>query len=401
MLLVLSAFISYVDRGNLSVAAPLLKSELGITTGQLGGLLSAFFWSYTLMLFVCAWRLDRWDAPRALAVGFTLWSAATAVTGLVSGFATLIVVRVLLGAGESVTFPCYCAILSRHVPEQHRGLANGAIVAAIKFGPAAGTLGVGLLMAQYGWRPVFVVLGIVSLLWVPVWRHWGFGTAGNQPPREPAPAFLLILRQRPFWATAAGSFCALFPIYFMVTWLPYYLVHEHRLTMIQMTWTAALYYLTDGGSALATGWTTDRLIRAGRSAGRVRKGAMLLGWTIAALGLLACAWGNAEIYLPWLLVTGIGVGMGNSGLWTFAQTLAGPAAAGRWSSLQNALANFAGIIGPAVTGLTVDWTGHFQLALTLTAGICLLGGFIWPIAIGEFREIAWTQTRPGAFQSIA
>src|SRR6266705_800882 len=169
LLLVLSVLINYIDRGNLSIAAPLLKDELGLSAGQLGILLSAFFWTYTLLLFVCGWFVDRFDPSRVLALGYLVWSLSTAATGLVHGFAMLLLMRLILGTGESVAFPCYSKILVRHVPEHNRGFANGVIIAGMKLGPAAGTLGAGLLMAKYGWRPVFIGIGLVSLLWLPLW----------------------------------------------------------------------------------------------------------------------------------------------------------------------------------------------------------------------------------------
>src|ERR1700758_5815890 len=92
-LLVISVFINYVDRGNLSIAAPLLKNELGISASQLGILLSAFFWTYTAMLFVCGWFVDRFDPSRVLALGFLAWSLSTAATGMVHGFVMLFVMR--------------------------------------------------------------------------------------------------------------------------------------------------------------------------------------------------------------------------------------------------------------------------------------------------------------------
>src|ERR1700745_3413346 len=96
-LLVLSVFINYIDRGNLSIAAPLLKNELAISASQLGILLSAFFWTYTAMLFVCGWFVDRFDPSRVLALGYLVWSLSTAVTGIVHGFAVLLLLRLILG----------------------------------------------------------------------------------------------------------------------------------------------------------------------------------------------------------------------------------------------------------------------------------------------------------------
>ncbi len=178
-LLVVSVFINYVDRGNLSIAAPLLKNELALSASRLGILLSAFFWTYTLFLFICGWFVDRFDVNRVLAVGFLVWSLATAATGLVRGFTMLLIMRLILGMmrlilgmGESVAFPCYSKILARHLPEHARGFANGAIIAGMKLGPAAGTLGAGLLMTHFGWRPVFLGIGLLSLMWLPGWIKW-------------------------------------------------------------------------------------------------------------------------------------------------------------------------------------------------------------------------------------
>jgi sugar phosphate permease len=124
MLLAVCLFINYIDRGNLSIAAPLLKDELGISASQLGILLAAFFWTYTAMQFVSGWLVDRFDVNRVIATGFLLWSLATATTGLVRGFTILLVMRLLLGIGESVAFPSCSKILARDLPEHHRGVCE-------------------------------------------------------------------------------------------------------------------------------------------------------------------------------------------------------------------------------------------------------------------------------------
>ena len=391
LLLVLSVLINYIDRGNLSIAAPLLKDELHISASQLGILLSAFFWTYTVMLFVCGWFVDRFDASRVLALGYLVWSLSTAATGLVHGFAMLLLARLLLGMGESVAFPCYSKILARHLPEHHRGFANGAIIAAMKLGPAAGTLGGGLLMASYGWRPVFLGIGLVSLAWLPAWMRW---MPRHETPAifaEARPRVIDILRQPSFRATALGAFCVAYPLYFTITWLPFYLVHEQHLSLQDMVKIAALFYTVDAAAALATGCVADFWIRRGLAAGGVRKTAMALGWTTAAIGFLGCSLAGPHSYLAWLMVAAVGLGTGNANFWAFTQTLAGPQAVGRWAGLQNGFGNLAGVIGPALTGFTVDWTGHFQLAIGITAAVCLIGALIWLFLVGEFREVKWSQ----------
>lgn len=390
LLLALSVLINYIDRGNLSIAAPLLKDELGISASQLGILLSAFFWTYTALLFVWGWFIDRLDVNRMLALGYLIWSVATAATGMVHGFALLLLMRLALGVGESVAFPCYSKILAHHLPEYRRGFANGAIIAAMKSGPVVGTLGAGVLMAKYGWRPVFIGIGLLSLVWLPAWVR-AMPSAGISSDWRASPRVIDILRQRSFWATAVGGFCLAYPLYFMVTWLPFYLAHEQHLSMRDMVNKAALYYTVDAAAALATGWVTDYWIRRGSAAGMIRKLAMALGWTMAAIGFLGCSFAGPHSYLAWLIVTGVGCGIGNSGIWAFSQTLAGPQAAGRWVGLQNGFANFAGVVGPALTGFIVDWTGHFRAALLITAGVCLLSGFSWVFLVGRLEQVVWAR----------
>jgi MFS family permease len=399
VLLFASVLVNYVDRGNLSIAAPLLKDELRISASQLGILLSAFFWTYTALQFVGGWLVDRVEANLVLAAGYLIWSVATAATGLARGFMMLLVMRLMLGIGESVAFPTSSKILARHLPEHFRGFANGAIVAGMKAGPAVGTLGAGLLIAQHGWRPVFIGIGLVSLLWLPAWMAWMPRGRGLMSPSPAAPPPTLgILRQRSFWGVSAGHFSHNYLQYFMLTWLPFYLVHARHLSMASMAKVAGLYYTADAVSAITTGWFTDFFIRRGRSLTTVRKSAAAVGHTIAALGLLGCAFASSRFYLAGLVVIGVGCGMAGSGIFAFAQTLAGPSLAGTWTGLQNGLANFAGIIGPALTGFTVDRTGSFLVALAITAVVSVAGAFAWSLFVERLEPIRWNAEEAATVQ---
>jgi len=391
VLLAISLLINYVDRGNLSLAAPLLKNELHLTAWQLGILFSAFFWTYTALQFVMGWVVDRFEVNLVIAVGYLVWSLATATTGLVRGFTMLLTMRLLLGIGESVAFPSCSKILARHVPEENRGFANGILIAGLKSGPAAGTFGAGLLMARYGWRPVFIGIGLISLAWLPAWKKWmprgpGLVQAGGTA----LPTVAGILRQRSFWGACTGQFCANYLLYLMVTWLPYYLVHARHLSVDSMAKTAAVYYLVDATSAIATGWFSDFWIRRGFTPTLVRKSAMAIGHTTAAIALAGCVLAGPHTYLPWLLIVGAGSGIGGSGIYSFGQILAGPKAAGRWTGFQNGFANLAGVVSPALTGFIVNRTGNFQLALAITAAVALAGGFAWVFGVGPLTQATWS-----------
>jgi ACS family D-galactonate transporter-like MFS transporter len=405
VLLAFSLLINYVDRGNLSIAAPLLKDELRISASQLGILLSAFFSTYTAFQLVSGWLVDRFDVNRVMAAGYLIWSLATATTGLVGGFATLLVMRLLLGVGESVAFPACSKLLAKYLPEQERGFANGVIIAGMKAGPAVGTFGAGLLMAKYGWRPVFIGIGLASLVWLPAWWKWkpcGHGLDG--PAVRRAPSFVAILQQRSFWGAATAHFCSNYVLYFLLTWLPFYLVHERQLSMEAMASTAGLYYLVDAMSALATGWLTDFWIRNGGTPTRVRKSAMLMGNMTAAIALGGCALAGPDSYRVWLMIAGVGCGMGGAGIFAFAQTLAGAPAAGKWAGLQNTVGNLAGVVGPALTGFVVQWTGSFLAPFAISTAVAIAGGLAWVFGVGPLEPVAWDkahQSAPVAARELA
>ena len=209
-LLGISVFINYVDRGNLSIAAPMLKEELGISASQLGVLFSAFFWTYACLQPVSGWLVDRVNVNWVIAGGFFLWSAATAATGILHTFAMLFGLRLVLGMGESVASPSYSKIIALHFPEEHRGLANSVVSAGLMLGPGLGMLIGGMLMARFGWRPFFIVLGSASLLWLIPWIKWmpverntiHLDTTG-------APSLPEFLRLRSAWGTCIGLFCGI------------------------------------------------------------------------------------------------------------------------------------------------------------------------------------------------
>lgn len=405
-LLAICVLLNYVDRGNLSIAAPALKDELHISATQLGFLFSAFFYAYTAFIFLSSWLVDRFHVNWVLAGGFAVWSLATVGTGLVAGFTTLFLMRLLLGMGESVAFPTSSKILAQNLRECDRGFANGLIICGMKLGPAAGTLGAGLLMARYGWRPVFIGIGFASLLWLPAWFRWmpcrpqksAGGTKQIKTLRNSdgnSASYSEVLRQRSFWGASAGHFCSNYLNYFLVSWLPFYLVHERQLSMQSMVKTAGAYYVLDALSAFATGWLSDQLIRQGGSVSVVRKGAMLIGLSMAAAGLAGCAVAGPQTYLAWLAVLGVGSGAGGTGIFAFAQTLAGPQTAGRWAGLQNGFGNLSGWVSPALTGFLVDGTGHFKAPLAIAAAVCLLGGLTWVFGIGRLEPVDWRASRSG------
>lgn len=408
ILICICVLINYVDRGNLSVAAPLLKTEFHLAPSQLGKLFAAFFITYTLMQFLVGWLVDHFDPARILAVGFLVWSLATTATGLAPVFSVLFAMRLILGIGEGVALPCGSKLLAQNLSERHRGFAAGAFMASLRVGNAVGTFGAGTLMAIYGWRPVFIWIGLISLIWLPAWYKWRPSAQPSSSSVSPhassqsesashadaataLPTVLQIYRQRSFWGTSLGQFCCNYLLYFMVTWLPSYLVTERHLSTAQMARVAGLYYLMDAVGAICTGWLQDHFVRAGSTPTLIRKLFMALGFVAAIIGLVGCAFSSANSYLPWLLAAGIGCGATSPGIFAFCQRIAGPRAVGKWYGSQNGISNLAGVVAPWLTGLVVERTGSFVAPFLITSALCFAGILFWSFLVAKVEPLNWSK----------
>ena len=182
-LLSVALLVNYIDRGSIATAAPLLEQELGLSASQMGWVLAAFYWTYAPMQPVMGWLADRYGPARVLSGGFLLWSIATAASGLAGGLAMLVLLRLCMGVGEATFYPSALSLLSRRVPPLQRARATATMQFGAVVGPAIGTLLGGLLMVRYGWRAMFIVMGVASLLWLVAWRLWM-----RRSPHDPSPA---------------------------------------------------------------------------------------------------------------------------------------------------------------------------------------------------------------------
>lgn len=393
ILLLASVAINYIDRGNLSVAAPPLSAELGLSPAQLGILFSSFFWTYALFQVPAGWAVDRFDVSLVYGVGFFVWSLATALTGWVNTFSMLFMLRLLLGIGEAAAFPAYSKIIANHVPETRRGLANAMVDVGTKAGPAVGTLVGGLLVAEFGWRALFIGLGLGAMIWLPPWILW----APRDKHRivihtEDAPSIMEILRQRSAWGTFIGLFAGNYAWYFMLTWLPSYLVHERKFSLEMMAVLGSMPFWGIALSSISMGWLSDRLIARGASL-NIRK-------RFIATGLLGCTLITPAALIPdqavsmaLLIVACLIFGCFSSNLWATTQTLAGPIAAGKWTGLQNCLGNMAGVTAPMVTGFIVQATGMYWMAFATASAVLVVGAASYLFVVGPVATIDWGKAR--------
>jgi MFS transporter, ACS family, D-galactonate transporter len=393
ILLSVSVLINYIDRGTLAIAAPLLKDDLGLSPSQLGILLSAFFWTYALFQIVSGWLVDRFEVNWVLAIGVLVWSFATFSTGLLHSFALLLAARLLLGIGESVAYPSYNKIIAKHFQASLRGRANGLISAGWAGGPALGTLVGGLLMARVGWRLFFVVLGLGSALWLIPWIAGMPKGPGLASTTAAKPASIpQILAERSAWGTFVGLFGLNYLSYFLITWLPFYLVRHRNFSLQTMSVVAGAAFFTMGISAVGSGWLADRWMAAGGHPTRVLKtfcggGLALSSMSFVVVSLTA----NHTLAMAILIFSCVALGMCAPNLWTMTQILAGPQTAGRWAGLENFCGNLAGIVGPNLVGFILERTGQFFWSFAFTSGVTLAGAASYFFLVAQVVPVRWAE----------
>ena len=388
LLLGAAVFLNYVDRNAIGVAAPLLKGELGLTATQFGVAVSAFFWVYGPIQLIVGWLCDRFSVYRLLWWGVALWAGATLMSGFVGGFLSLVVLRLILGVGESFAFPASSKIIAEQVPPEGRGMANAAVSMGIALGPALGTLAGGAILASLGWRPVFIIFGLLTLIWLLPWQRVTRGLKSDAPTAgAPRVRVSALIRRWPLWSMSIAHFASNYGFYFVLAWLPLYLVNERGLSIPEMTLLATLGYAAQAVAALAFGAISDGWTRSGKSEDFIRRWMMIAAQFVQAAAILGIFYaGSIPVLAIWLCLAGIATGALSLNIFAVAQMFAGPRATGTWVGVQNALGNFSGVFGPVVTGLIVDAAGY-DYAFIAAAAVIAAGGLWWIIGVPKIEQL--------------
>ncbi|HZS57374.1 MAG TPA: MFS transporter [Bryobacteraceae bacterium] len=377
-LLVISVCINYADRGNLGVAAKSIQTELHFSPQQLGVLLAAFSLTYALTQLLAGPAIDRWNVNWLYAAGFLIWSGATGLTGFASSFSTILCLRLVLGAGESVAYPAYSKIIAAVFPERLRGTANALIDVGSKVGPALGVmLGVKLLN-QFTWRGMFIVIAIASGLWLIPWCSIvpRLTVAEERRLTKWSPTYRQLIRTRSFWGTVLGLFGANYAWFFVLNWIPYYFETDRHITGDRLALFASLPFWAVAGASMLLGLFADALIKRGHEAGRVRQGVICCGLLGCCILMVPAVLVRQQVLFQVFLFGSLAsMGGFSSNHWALSQRLSGVEAAAKWTGFQNCIGNFAGIVANYLGGLTLALTHSFIPAfglavLAMLAGVC-------------------------------
>jgi MFS family permease len=391
----LLATINYIDRIVLSVSSAPIAEEFGITKVELGYLFSSFLWLYVVCLVPMGMIVDRLGTRLVNAAGIGVWSIATALTGLASGFGMLIATRVMMGIGESTTYPASGRVIREWIPLRERALFAAVFNSGAYFGPAIGGLVLASLVSAAGWRATFLVCAAIGFVWLLAWMIW------FRKPEEvswlSAEERAFILRERDGGARGApangtsiglrgllGSTsmlglmltqgCAVYTQYFFLTWLPNYLQTERGMSMLK---SGALMAIPFIGAVILTvllGKLSDSLLteESACNGGRRRLGALLM--LFGSVILLTPLVNN--VYLVLVLITIALGGVASAVALNIAligDLLRTSADSGRATGLLILGGNIFGISAPIVTGYVVQATGSFDMAFVVAGALLVLG----------------------------
>ena len=391
-LLFTASMINYLDRASLSFALPLIALDLHLLPATKGLLLSCFFWSYSLMQIPIGWAADRFNLRWLYAATFTLWSLSQGLTGLARSLAALIGFRILLGIGESIYLPGGTRIVSLLFTRNERGLPSGLFDFGTRTGLVLEGILIPWLLVHYGWRPTFIIIGFLALVWLLPWFSlFPSRLQANKNEAQGEAVFQPLLRQlgraltnRNLIGICLGFFCFDYYWYVLVTWLPDYLVNIRHLGIVGAGLCASIAFLVFGLSQPTGGWIADRLVQHGWDETRTRKGVLTLGFLMGLFLIAAVRVSDTRMAIGFLMGAGL-VGLSQANISVILQSCAPYSEVGVWTGFENFAGNFAGAVAPLVIGLMIKWTGSYVPGF-MAGSIVLVSGLLayWFI-VGDLK----------------
>ncbi|MEA2773396.1 MAG: transporter, family, D-galactonate transporter [Acetobacteraceae bacterium] len=398
-MLLVAATINYIDRVNLSYAAPTLMKEFGVGPAQMGFVLSAFLWTYFLLQVPVGLALDKFGVRFVYGGAAFLWGAATMLTATATGVVSLAAWRTLLGVGEAPLAPAGTKVIGVWAADHERGFASAMTVAGVPLGVFIGSPFIGWLLADFGWQTVFVGTGAIAVLWSLGWmayyrqpeQHRGANDAErsylrSNSKRESMPthaSWRSLLTNRNILGLSLGHATLLFNLYFLLTWLPTYLIEQHHLTTLRTGLFGSIPWFFGLVGALLGGRLSDILVRRGWPIMRARKAFLGLGMILGMTSLLSLFTVTVTATVACLSVAVFGLLITNSVVWAANAEIAPTQQGAQVSAIQNCVGNAAGLLAPIMVGVLLQLTGSWMAPMVSAAVIALAGAAVYTLMLSD------------------
>ncbi|MEH6408883.1 MAG: ACS family MFS transporter [Hyphomonas sp.] len=393
-----AAFISYIDRVNISVATIAMQESLGWSDSVKGYVLSSFFIGYMLLQAPAGYIASRYGGKVVLTVAVAWWSLFTILTPLAAivSLPLLIITRIAMGLGEAAMFPGAYALLGRWIPVPERSRSVALLLSGVPIGTVFALIVTGWIITEFGWPSVFYVFGGAGLIWMVFWLP----NASDGPELDPKISdsekdyivqnsetptgnkrfytpWKLILTAPAVWALIINHFCSNWSFYILLAWLPSYFKQVQGFSITYAGLFSAAPWLINFLMINIASWIADTMIERGRSVTFVRKLMQSFGLGVSGVFLLLVTVTSDGLTSVILMCAALGAhGFTWSGFGPNHLDLA-PRHAGLLLGITNTAGTLPGVIGIAVTGLLVEATGAFTSAFILAACINFIGVLVW------------------------
>lgn len=409
-LLFIATVINYVDRINMSIAAPFLSQDLGLDKMQMGLIFSAFAWTYAAALIPAGFLADKYGARFTYGIALICWSAATICQGFTGSFIALFALRLVIGALETPAFPANARAVTAWFPARERGTASSVYVCGQYVGTAIFSGGLIWLATHHGWQTVFYTTGFVGIIfgfiWLNVYRSptqckkvsqeelnyirdgGGLVEAGSKESRTKFKwdHVRQLLSYRQIWAICLGKFTNTSIMYFFLTWFPTYLIEERHITNVKVGIFAVLPFIGATVGILLAGFISDLLIRKGVSLSFARKLPLVVGAAMGTSIVLVNFVDSDFVCIMILTCAFFAQGIASTS-WAAVSEVAPKEMIGLTGSITSMSANIGGVVCPLVIGMILQYTNSFNAAFWFIGGLACVGTFSYSVLLGKLYRI--------------
>jgi ACS family D-galactonate transporter-like MFS transporter len=402
----ITVVINYLDRSNISVAAFALSDELELTSVQMGFIFSAFAWTYAGLQIPGGIIVDKVKARVLYTFMLVFWSIATLAQGLVGSFAALIGLRASIGIFEAPSYPTNNAIVTKWFPEKERASAIAIYTSGQYIGLAFLTPVLVAIQNYMGWRGLFVVSGIIGLVWGGFWYFFYRDPLNYKGISEEELAYISqdeksedeevkvkfewkdlkhSFTHKKLWGLYIGQFCLGSMAIFFLTWFPTYLVKYRGLDFLQSGFLASIPFLAAFAGVLLSGFTSDFLIKKGYSKEISRKAPIIFGMLLSTCIIGANYTDSTFFIILFLALAFFGNGFASI-TWVFISLMAPKKLIGLTGGVFNFIGGLSGVVVPIVIGYLVK-DGDFKPALFFIGGVALVGLLSYLFVVGKVERI--------------
>ena len=382
LLLALGVLIAFVDRTSISsaLAVPAFVKHFGMSNVDRGWLNSAFFWSYGLMQIPMGWLVDRYGVKTPYTICFFLWCLATALTGMTSTFAAIVIMRMVVGAAEAVVMPASYRWIRNNFKEGQNGTAVGIFAMGNKFGPAIGAPAAAWLIVHYDWRMMFIVTGAIGLVWLVPWVLTvkndlpKGGEMAERKRKAASVTFASIMASPLVWGAMIVNFCYGYFTFYCMTWMPAYLVEERGLSLKQSGLYTFFSFAGIAIVAVVAGWTADKIIARGGDPVFTRKAFVIAGFIGACTVLLGARADTLQMALFWNVFSLSFLGLATANNLALCRLTLIPApAVGLVTGVQQVATSLAGGVAASLSGWLLQVSGSYDLPMKVIFVFLIIG----------------------------